>query len=70
MPDRILVVADSANATQSAFVLRLIARRLEKGDLSVLPRAIAELDKMADQVEFMADTLDTQGFICRGKVEP
>jgi hypothetical protein len=70
MPSPVLVVADSANATQSAHVLRLIARRLEKGDLSVLQRAIAELDKMADQVEFMADTLDAQGFILRGKVEP
>jgi hypothetical protein len=63
------VVADSAAVMQIATIHRMIARRLEDGDLSVIPRAVSALDNTADQLEFMADALATRGRIIAGKVD-
>jgi hypothetical protein len=63
------VVADSAAVAQTSAILRLVARRLEAGDLAVIPSAIALIDKVADELEFMSDALETHGRIIRGKVE-
>jgi hypothetical protein len=63
------VVADSAAVMQIAIIHRMIARRLEDGDLSVIPRAVSALDNTADQLEFMADALATRGRIVAGKVD-
>jgi len=63
------IVADSAAVAQTSAILWLVARRLEAADLAVIPRAVAVIDKVADELEFMADALETHGRIIRGKVE-
>jgi hypothetical protein len=62
------IFADCVATMETARILRLIARRLQNGDVSVIPRAVEELDKTADQLEFMADALKARGLILR-KVE-